>query len=310
MGSTCYKCMNSVEEPEAVRAYGLHETCFLNWFSLKKVEAFAGLERKSDGSPKTVAGRDQRWTSSFFHGKFLKYSASLGAGSYILKMREDKYPELPAVEYLCNQLGLLLQLPIPPFFLIDHFGVLTFVTKNFIRSGSATPITLNHIYHYLKDGDELECETLINIIGDETKQYSDVETFIQVCLFDSLIGNNDRHGRNLGFIVTSKGTSLSPIYDNTSALGVESGTILRADFNPKGLIFTQDSKEPTGKDYVTEFCRLGYEDSVREFTAKLSMPDISSLVAASNCSDLMKESFTRLLNKRYKELVDATSPGS
>jgi len=69
--------------------------------------------------------------------------------------------------------------------------------------------------------------------------YIDVSIFIKTLLFDALIGNNDRHGRNLGFIVTSKGSTLSPIYDNVSYLSLESGGMLQAQHNPTGRINTK-----------------------------------------------------------------------
>lgn len=98
--------------------------------------------------------------------------------------------------------------------------------------------------------------------------FYDVNVLINTILFDALIGNHDRHGRNLALIVTSVSSVLSPIYDNVSYLSLEKGNMLKADFNPTGKISTQSTYEPSMKDYVVELKRLGYKENLNEFLSK------------------------------------------
>ena len=125
--------------------------------------------------------------------------------------------------------------------------------------------SLVHIYHYLKNSDEHNCENLVAIIGEKTGRRTEQERFVYLTLADSLIGNHDRHGRNLGFIQTPRGMQLAPFYDNPSFVGLDDDLMLGADLQPRGAIFTKETDEPTMKDYVREWNRLGYEEVVQRF---------------------------------------------
>jgi hypothetical protein len=128
---------------------------------------------------------------------------------------------------------------------------------------------------------------------------------VKTILFDSLIGNHDRHGRNLGFLVMSNNISLAPIYDNVSYLSLEAGNMLQADFNPTGKISTEFSQEPSMRDYVIELRKLGFESEVARFFSTLTlhgMKKIDLLIDNSFCSSLMKLALKKLIQKRYMEL--------
>lgn len=294
---TCLKCHELLQK---VDKYGLHPICFQEWFKTEISEEFKGIVRR-DIENLAAENKDYyKWNSSFFQGKFKKYSAQLAGQEYLLKIQQDIAPELPNVEYLCNQIAKVLGLFVPDFYLIDYYQERTFVTKNFIQQ-QKTPSRLEHVYHYIRKEQEYNCENLISIIGEKTQNFDDVELFIKVCLFDALIGNHDRHGRNLGFVITPKSIYLSPIYDNTSALGLESGSILAAEFDPKGKIYTKDSNEPTAKNYANEFIRLGHEELVETFIASINLDKLTKLISESFCTSLMKQALIKLLTRRYEE---------
>lgn len=296
---TCLYCLKPLKSRE-FDSTSLHEKCYLEAFQLEKLEEFQNFSRKSSIESST----EESWVSSHFQGKFKKYSASLGGESYIIKTREAEYPELPDVEYICNKIGRTLELDVAKFFTVEVFGERAFITKNFISKGSK-PENLVHIYHYINPKkQEYSCKTLLKIIEQETGNALELEKFVELCLFDSLIGNNDRHGRNLGFIIRADQIRLSPIYDNPSALGVEYGDILKATWNPTGKIATKHTDSPSAQDYSMEFMRLGYEDIVENFYLKVesNIKSIFKIIDQGFCSDLMKEALHRLIAKRFEEL--------
>jgi len=295
----CLKCQQTIK---GTSKYGLHEKCFVEWFKVDPSNDFVSLQQRSALS-RDPEVKESVNNTSFYHGKFKKYSANLGTESYILKMREAKNaPELPEVEYLCNQIAGAVGLPVPEYYFIDFFSDRVFVTKVFIKKSGGSA-NLEHIYKFRPD-DGHDCETLIKVITETTKLPYDVDVFLNTILFDALIGNHDRHGRNLAFIVTPSKTVLSPIYDNVSYLSLESGAMLAADFNPTGRIATQSTKAPSMHHYVEELKRLGYSDIIASFAQKIKLTKINTLIDQSFCTDLMKQAFKKLLHKRHKELLD------
>lgn len=302
MSNICYKCSQTINKDAS---YGLHTKCFTSWFKLDEVSEFSDIVRHAATSPSSNSVDPRSyWNSSFFQGKFKKYSAHLAGYEYIIKVQESLTPELPHVEYLCNQIATNIGLDVPPYYLIDFFEMPCFVSKNFVTHLSQAH-TLDHIYHFVSKNGGYTCERLIKVIESVAPNISNVEQFIEICLYDALIGNHDRHGRNLGLLRSSKTTQLAPAYDNTSALGLEQGNMLKAQFNPRGKIATKATTEPTMKDYVKVFCDLGFKNNVFRFFKKIDIYDLEQLIKNSFCSDLMKQAMNKLINNRYQELRDA-----
>lgn len=298
----CFKCKNIIKS-DAI--YGLHQDCFTAWFGLPASTKFRNIDPKhtSAGSRShPIASSKIKKKDTFFHGRYLKYSASLGNVSYILKIQEDKYPELPAIEYLCNEIATLLDIDVPAFFLIDYEGRITFLTRNFMQDYTGT---LHHIYKYLPDGEEKHnCEEIIKVILNETGRFSEVAKFIRICLFDALIGNNDRHGRNIGIIETATSKTLAPMYDNPCFLGIEEECMLEAEFNPSGSIWTKETREPKLMHYINEFDRLGYQEIVDQF-CKQTISKADKIILAikdSLLTEKRKLAFIKLFGSRIEDL--------
>jgi hypothetical protein len=292
----CHKQFLGDEKPW----YGLHKSCFKQWFDLREVSEFLDLVARSQSQ---APRENQVANISFFNGAYRKYSAHLEQNSYILKVQQKEYLELPATEFLCNQIFECLNISIPDYYLVrfpeDQF---CFVTKNFMSGLMSSDLV--HIYHFVKNGRGHDCESLVAIIGEQTGRRTEQERFVCLTLADSLIGNHDRHGRNLGFIQSAKGMLLAPFYDNPSALALEEHSILGADLQPRGAIFTKETEKPTMKDYVREWNRLGYGDIVDRFRKNLSQEKIKRLIEESYLSEKRQKALLRLISRRSEELCE------
>lgn len=296
----CFKCKKAIED-EKKAVYGLHKECFADWFGFLDSKEFTGLSRKETDSDVAEKEPFSQFNSSFFQGKFRKYSASLNGVDYILKVEEKEYPELPATEYLCNQIARSLKIKVPDFYFIDFHGKKTFVSKNFINKNRI--MALRHIYHYLSADDLFDVKTLTKVIEIQTGELSEVERFVRLSLFDALIGNHDRHGRNLAFIEEPGNKPvLSPFYDNPAYIGVEEETLLGAHHSPKGKIATSKTEEPSMKDYAVEFIDMGYADQVIEFMNDIKVNDISAMVSESFISKRRSSALMKIINERTEEL--------
>ena len=308
----CLKCKKPVDGQDV---YGLHPACFKDWF--KPGGEFTQIEQKRSFSASSSSPYSdfKKSKDTFYHGRYQKYSAALGEEKYILKTKEDSFPDLPETEYMCNQIASLLDLSPPPYYLIlfkaqmenpakeetQHKGLMTFVTKNFIKKGH----TLHHIYKFLPKGQEnYNCKNIINILIKETRQLINVKLFLHICLFDAFIGNGDRHGRNLGIIDTGKAKFLAPPYDNPSFIGTEKEELLGADIQTSGCIYTSRTKEPKLKDYIQEFNALGYREIGKSFIKKIisQYPHIKQKIEESGILPKRKSHFIKFLNQKLEEL--------
>jgi hypothetical protein len=298
MHLSCCKCFTELNDGNSW--HGLHENCFKDWFGLPEASPFLDLVVRSQSQ---APQENQAANISFFHGAYRKYSARLGESSFILKVQQKEYLELPATEFLCNQIYESLNIEIPHYYLIRFpEDQLCFVTKNFMSGLIASDLV--HIYHFVNNGRNHDCESLVTIIGEQTGRRVEQERFVRLTLADSLIGNHDRHGRNLGFIRSAKGMYLAPFYDNPSALALEEHSILGADLQPRGAIFTKETDKPTMKDYVQEWKRLGYEDVVDRFRKQHSLEKLRCLIEKSYLSEKRQKAFLRLISKRSEELCE------
>lgn len=299
----CIKCLKNIDK-KSCSLHGLHRNCFKQWFDLPKISDFSDIALQTSIESSGPQGTFSDIGASFLQGKFKKYTAQLNGHGYILKMQQAAYPDLPAMEYVCNQIAEHLKLPIPPFYLIQFNNeVMTFVTKNFAFEMQAQSLT--HLYHFFSKKQPFNCENIIRIIERESQQTKDVENFICLCLFDALIGNHDRHGRNLGFLESYNRVGLAPFYDNPSYLGIEEDFLLEAQHEPRGRIATTKNSNPTMMDYLIEFKQLGYHHIVKTFFNHIAMASIEQCIDNSFMSLKRKKAFKKLINHRYGVMKDA-----
>lgn len=304
----CLRCNKPVVKGEESH-YGQHLSCFQMVFRVSGKPEFSSLipkasttdKERSQGQPKT-----NPHLTSYFGGNYRKYEGILGGTKYILKLSKPDYPELAPVEYVSNKIAYHCGLAIPtPFTLLDMGDrELTFVSRNFM-DGLSAHATLNHIYHYvpLDNSAHYTVENIVKTIYRETKSSVDIGMFIRTLVFDALVGNHDRHGRNLALIVTSKSQRLSPIYDNPSYLGLESGAMLRGAFSPRGKIWTKASQEPEMTEYLEELERVGVLGIAKDLFQKINIVKIETYIDESiSLSPEMKQAMKKLIQKRYRDM--------
>jgi hypothetical protein len=298
----CLKCLQTIEDQSPV--HGLHGDCFCSWFRLDVtgITDFSDVALRSEKLDSSLLSNPINTT--FFQGTFKKYSANLNGCSYILKVQDQDYPELPRTEYLSNQIARRLGLIVPDFYMINFLNELdTFVTHNFMDNH--TPGNLIHIYHFIKNEQPFSCKTILKIIEEKIGRIESIKQFVFLCLFDSLIGNHDRHGRNIALIETKKGFQLAPFYDNPSYIGIEDNSLLLAQHNPKGKIATSLTNQPTMQDYIVEFHKMGFGELLREFRKKIDNTSIRQMIDRSFLSEKRKTAFSLLIDRRVKEFDDA-----
>ena len=160
----CHCCKPlSIEE---VFLHGLHENCFKECFG--SCEDFIDLVARSQSAPPAPISQEPK-NISFFHGAYRKYSARLGKRTYILKVQQQEYPELPATEFLSNQIFRSLNIPVPDHYLIKYpKDNLCFVTKNFMSDLTAS--TLDHIYHFVTDKKNTIAKVLLRLLEKKHKE--------------------------------------------------------------------------------------------------------------------------------------------
>ncbi|MBL6991578.1 MAG: HipA domain-containing protein [Bacteriovoracaceae bacterium] len=283
----------------------MHHKCFDICFEVEAQDKdFKNLTLKQSSKEPKNNDSISEFNTSFFHGKFKKYSAEIAKQQYILKMQQKDCPELPEVEWISNKIYLLFGINVAKFCMIRFNNQIpTFVTKNFMKKN--TPSNLVHIYHFLEKSEEYNCENLIRIIFNKCGTLIDIKRFIEMVLADSIIGNHDRHGRNIGLIQSGPSKyELSPIYDNPSYIGIEDDIILNADLNPVGKIFTSCSNEPTLSNYISEFKKIGYEEIVDDFICKILKLQTKweLIVGQSTITDKRKNALLKIINKRIGEI--------
>lgn len=302
----CLNCHQKLSSKDS--HFGLHLACFEMVFECRGKIEFEALTRKNSTSfDSDPTKHTSPHLTSYFGGNYQKYEGQIKGQSYIIKLSKQNYPELTAVEFVCNQMAKALGIRVPqPFCLLDFaedgFG---FVSKNFMAN-SLHNATLNHLYHYLPVGHaRYTVEEIAKAIHQETNSLKDYHEFFKTVLFDALIGNHDRHGRNLALIETAQGKRLSPVYDNPSALGLEAGRFLKMQHEPRGKIWTSQSKEPKMKEYLVEIKRLKLLPLAKKFFNTIDLTQILSFVLEPHfLSKDMKAALKNLITRRYQEYHD------
>jgi hypothetical protein len=178
---------------------------------------------------------------------------------YLFKQSIDRYPEQYWVEIFSYRFGQLLNLPVPPAHVAYNSdeGSCGALIEWFLRSPQDNNNFLFRFFRQLGLGQSIERYTAggeflqrlipgydrgqgwqhnfevidklcYRIFRSSPKPSSWIKYWVETLIFDSLIGNTDRHQDNWGFIWGFKPNGrrnddprLTPIYDNGTSMGHE-----------------------------------------------------------------------------------------
>jgi hypothetical protein len=238
-------------------------------------------------------------SSSGFQGLLDKFGVTLGKDSFIIKPRSPMFPELPENEFVSNQIADLLGIQVAEYGYWKMGSDFVFVSKNFMTV-SKSKDALIHFNRMVKG--QWSCEAVVKSIQKKSASVArDLQRFVSVCLFDSLIGNSDRHSRNLAYLYKAGKYRLAPIYDSVSVMIAKKLSYqMIKDMDWSGKIRTKSSESPGFQDYVAEFRRLRLGKTVDLLPVKIkrNQKRIEQLIDDSRLSAINKF----ILKERMEEI--------
>jgi len=139
---------------------------------------------------------------------------------------------------------------------------------------------------------------------DDTVSYSikdfvQIDRFVQMCLFDYLIMNEDRHAGNWGI----SGNKVAPLFDHNQCFGGDTANYSYFDTDHFMVIvssaFYVENESHNRHDDILKYLLLHNADEVRDFINKIDkLPELNDFLLA----ELYSEDFKRV-KELYKKRV-------
>ncbi len=162
-------------------------------------------------------------------------SVLLPGRRYLFKRSRRSYPDQFWCEIVAYRIGCLMGVEVPPAFAAwnSHTGICAALIEWFYVDGAQAFLLAGDYLqkiqqnfdrdkgeqHNMKDNELLlRAFARGKLLHQDWRQW-----WVDALLFDALIGNNDRHQDNWGFVfdVRSKTLRLCPLFDNGTSLGNE-----------------------------------------------------------------------------------------
>ncbi|RYZ93384.1 MAG: HipA domain-containing protein [Proteobacteria bacterium] len=238
--------------------------------------------------------------SSQAHGNADKYGFYHNAIKYLAKPESEAEAGEKIVEneFVCNTIGQVLGLNMPMFGKSMDSNQKVFVQQWFTTEKRH----FIHLYRFLDPILPYSMEVVNTAIkATSSRPNEDSLAFAKMIIFDCIIGNTDRHARNIGFIQIDNSTRLSPVYDNIS--GILPDAKYNIKFSFKSKIVTQTSESPNVRDCIQEVKRLWPDQykSIVELT-KTKADDIRQAVLNSDLRTNQKNTLVEQLKNVIEEM--------
>ena len=196
---------------------------------------------------------------------------------YFIKFNTDDTPDVTGYEVVSYNIARSLGIEVPDYSLVWIEDEKAFLTKSL----SGQPV---HAFHHFNCSIAYDLQTLA--AATPNRQH-----FIDMCLFDGLILNTDRHAFNYLY----KDDYLAPLIDNHSSFAVK-------DFKDTSLHIPVDGVQaPQLPDYIKAFIDMGCESEVSSFVSRMDDNTILWL-ADSYPLEYNKKEFIGYLNYAIGEL--------
>lgn len=193
--------------------------------------------------------RHLKWcfSSNSSGGQYLKSEAIVNNKKYYYKISDFRYGMFfsheSVLEVIASRLGLLLGFPVLKYtgnmarIVINDKEYVTFVSKslNYCKSGqTAMPLLTDYQINKFLNESPLEYCKRIGL----------TEFMDYIFIFDYLIMNTDRHGRNIELLYNGNEIIPAPIFDNGRCLTYECGN------NKENIIYWNYTESGQGNNFV------------------------------------------------------------
>jgi len=309
------KCLYCYEYLE--NAGDFHEKCSLKFFGTTTPPVFPYALNQMDELAKNVIER-----SVAVPGVQPKLSMSLikeskenndsrltvvGAlgGQYILKPPSDKFKEMPENEHLSMRIAEAFGIRVVTSSLIRlSSGELSYITKRLDRTETGEKIHMLDMFQITEAFDKYKSS--MEKVGKALHDYSsntllDKIFFFELAVFCFLTANNDMHLKKFSMIESPSGWVLAPACDLLNI-----GIILPEDTDEIALTIEGKKKKLNRLHFeqLGKAMGLNNKQILNVFNRMIKYKPIAvNLIDKSFLSDLMKESYKNLFEKRYEQLI-------
>jgi hypothetical protein len=248
---------------------------------------------------------------------------------YIAKTGQKWYPNESITEHLLTRIGQAFSFETADSSLFRISNQLRFLSKHFHSRKEELVHGAEIYYGYMEDKefiDQIETErrartfftlqfteaAIKRIYPDDFKEI--MEKFVEMVLFDAIVGNNDRHFYNWGVIQSIDGSTkprFSPIYDtargllwNTKEEKVVSLHRNKSSWESFRIRYLRESKPKIGWDGVEDLNHFDLLERIQEhgfysYTLKSKL-SIDNKMQALN---VLENEFTDLMSPQRLDLV-------
>lgn len=265
----------------------------------------------------SLAGAQSKLPVRFVGGRW-SLSSFYAPSTHILKPENRNFPGLAAVEGFCLDLAGRVGIPTVEGRVVE-FGDLpclvvtrydrevhpeTGVVRRRHQEDLCQAMGLPPHRKYQQEGGPSAADTLMCIRAWSSVPVLDMGFFLDLWIFNVLIGNADAHGKNLSWLYTQGQRRLAPAYDLVS-------TVLWPELSPRMAMRVGQAKylEEVTLDHFMKFARAnrigvaGFRKRMQEFCATVCGQVAPALDAATSLSSAFRGQLEHGIQSRAAKLA-------